>query len=518
MAEETLNKTLEAAINATEQVVVPALTKLEHLTNQLTYLVFDNQLVRATIGSSTLSQLILMTTALTTIILGSFASIERPANALPPTEGHPLFDQTDKDCEPTPADEQVSTTMAMALPVLAGAVLVSLYYVVKHYDRVRISDFLNRYVIVMSLSSVSFVLSYLYNSIARNICFAKGWDSMTVNKRYTLTISNDREIHPLGFERELVELPEGTEREKIIKEERLLEVRSDKKKEDQLFNLYFASGSIFGYSFGSAFCVLFVFFNGSKNWILSNVLGFSIVVMGISRTKIPTFRIATLFLTLFFLYDIYFVFGTDVMLSVATKVDIPAKLVVPNVVSREESKILTSMLGLGDLALPGAFVALCLRFDLYRFHEQHANCEFHHLQRFGKPYFVAALLGYTAGLMLTFKIVQIYQVGQPALLYLCPGVLASVYATALYRGEFGRLWSYDEMPADEDAEKKKKKKKRSSGDDGDEVELDIICSKETLFLSGEIGVEDVDDEADADYVDSEGSDCELDEEEWEHLE
>ncbi|ODQ46279.1 hypothetical protein PICMEDRAFT_27483, partial [Pichia membranifaciens NRRL Y-2026] len=174
--------------------------------------------------------------------------------------------------------------------------------------------------------------------------------------------------------------------------------------------------------------------------ILSNVLGFSIVVMGISRTKIPTFRIATLFLTLFFLYDIYFVFGTDVMLSVATKVDIPAKLVVPNVVSREESKILTSMLGLGDLALPGAFVALCLRFDLYRFHEQHANCEFHHLQRFGKPYFVAALLGYTAGLMLTFKIVQIYQVGQPALLYLCPGVLASVYATALYRGEFGRLW------------------------------------------------------------------------------
>lgn len=510
MAEQALNETVAAAINATEHLkdaakltVVPALTKLENITNQLTYLVFDNQIINSTIGTSALSQLILLSIALSTIVLGSFASIERPCNALPPSEAHPLFDQTDKDCEPTPADGQVSTRTALVLPVLAGVMLVSIYYFIKHYDNVKISDFLNKYVIVMSFSSVSFVLSYLYNSISRNICYSKGWDSTTVNKRYSLTLSNDAEIHPVGFEKELMELPEDTERERIIKEETLKEVRTDKKREDQLFNVYYTSGNIFGYAFGTVFCVLFAHLDGSRNWILNNILGFSIVVMGISRTKIPSFKIATLFLTLFFFYDIYFVFGTDVMLSVATKVEIPAKLVVPNIVSKEENKILTSMLGLGDLALPGAFVALCLRFDLFNFHQQHPGTEFHHLQAFRKPYFVSALIGYTAALAVTFKIVQIYKVGQPALLYLCPGVLFAVYATALCRGELGMLWRYDEMPAEADGDGDGSGS--GGGDGGQAVELDIVCSQETLFLSGKIGDEDVDDVDDGDYVDSEAS-------------
>lgn len=496
IADHLLNETIESVINITESLnnslslIEPTLTKLEKFTNELTYLIFDNQIINKTIGSSNLSQFLLISIAILTIVLGSYASIEQPSNALPPSEEHPLFDQTDKDCKPSSIDNQMTTNTVLILPVFAGITLLSAYYFIKNYDKVKISNYLNKYIITMSFSSSCFVLSFLFNSIIRKICYLNNLDSMKINKRYSLTISNDKEIHPLGLERELMELPDYTEREKIIKEEKLLEIRSDIKKENQLFNFYFTTGDIFGLVFGLTFTILFTYFNGSKNWILNNFLGFSIVVMGISKTKIPSFKIASLFLTLFFFYDIYFVFGTDVMVSVATNIEIPAKLLMPNKVSKQDNQILTSMLGLGDLALPGSFISLCLRFDLFKFHEINKNFEFHHLQKFEKTYFYASLIGYILSLILTCKIVEIYKVGQPALLYLCPGVMISVFSTALYNGDFWKLWNYDETPISNDD--------KENNNDKKEI-LDIICSKETLFLSSEIAPEDIDDTEDHDY-------------------
>ena len=46
------------------------------------------------------------------------------------------------------------------------------------------------------------------------------------------------------------------------------------------------------------------------------------------------------------------------MVTVATKLDVPIKLVF-------EGPTRASMLGLGDIVLPGIFIALCLRFDHY---------------------------------------------------------------------------------------------------------------------------------------------------------
>lgn len=52
------------------------------------------------------------------------------------------------------------------------------------------------------------------------------------------------------------------------------------------------------------------------------------------------------------------------MVSVAKNLDIPIKLLFPYLNAEGEEKF--SMLGLGDIVLPGIFVSLCLKFDIDR--------------------------------------------------------------------------------------------------------------------------------------------------------
>ena len=83
------------------------------------------------------------------------------------------------------------------------------------------------------------------------------------------------------------------------------------------------------------------------------------------------FQNGFLLLIALFFYDIFFVFGTDVMLTVAKSIDAPIKLLFPTewgAMNAEtglpEPKF--SLLGLGDIVIPGVFVALCLRFDVIK--------------------------------------------------------------------------------------------------------------------------------------------------------
>jgi len=76
------------------------------------------------------------------------------------------------------------------------------------------------------------------------------------------------------------------------------------------------------------------------------------------------FTTGFILLSLLFFYDIFFVFGTDVMLTVAKSIDAPIKLLFPknwNAVPPE-----FSLLGLGDIVIPGLFVSLCLRYDVIK--------------------------------------------------------------------------------------------------------------------------------------------------------
>lgn len=74
------------------------------------------------------------------------------------------------------------------------------------------------------------------------------------------------------------------------------------------------------------------------------------------------FKIGVGLLVGLFFYDIFWVFGTEVMITVAKNINGPIKLLFPKKLPIVESSDL-SLLGLGDIVIPGIFVSLCLRFD-----------------------------------------------------------------------------------------------------------------------------------------------------------
>lgn len=99
------------------------------------------------------------------------------------------------------------------------------------------------------------------------------------------------------------------------------------------------------------------------------------------------------------------------MVKVATSLDVPIKLLWPKSLAFSAERGFT-MLGLGDIVVPGMFIALALRYDYYRSGVSASS------EGFSKPYFIAAILAYIAGLVTTMTVMHVFRVAQPALLYL----------------------------------------------------------------------------------------------------
>jgi len=103
----------------------------------------------------------------------------------------------------------------------------------------------------------------------------------------------------------------------------------------------------------------------TKNWLCNNIFGVAFSIAGIANfTVLPNFKVGMLMLWGLFFYDIFWVYGTDVMITVAKSIDAPIKLMFPY--NWEELPPKFSMLGLGDIVIPGVYVALCLKYDVDR--------------------------------------------------------------------------------------------------------------------------------------------------------
>lgn len=63
---------------------------------------------------------------------------------------------------------------------------------------------------------------------------------------------------------------------------------------------------------------------------------------------------------------------------------------------------------------------------------------------FSKPYFCAAMGGYAVGLIAAMALSVIFKHGQPALLYLVPGIIIALCITAILRGEVRYMMAYNE--------------------------------------------------------------------------
>lgn len=150
------------------------------------------------------------------------------------------------------------------------------------------------------------------------------------------------------------------------------------------------------------------------------------------------------------------VFGTEVMVTVAKNLDGPIKILFPRdslVPNPETGKLDLSLLGLGDIVIPGFFLSLLLRFDAHQAQQPVHRVNIH--ANFPKPYFHSCLVAYVLGLITTLVVMIQFNAAQPALLYLVPACLGSSFGCALWRGEVKQLLEYSEEEEEGEDEVKK---------------------------------------------------------------
>lgn len=197
----------------------------------------------------------------------------------------------------------------------------------------------------------------------------------------------------------------------------------------------------------------------TKHWTMNNVMGICFCLQGIERFSLGTYKIGAILLVGLFFYDIFWVFGTEVMVTVAKSLDGPIKILFPRslVPDAVTGKLEMSLLGLGDIVIPGFFLALLLRFDAHVAKLPVFPTDCH--ASFPKPYFHSGLLGYVIGLGTTLYVMIVFQAAQPALLYLVPACLGSSLLCATLRGELKDLFDYSEEEEEEEEEEEGKEKK-----------------------------------------------------------
>lgn len=315
--------------------------------------------------------------------------------------------------------ETMSQNEVLQFPLFAGATLCGLYFAIQYFGKDMVNNFILAYMALVGSQSVKGLL----------LTFGiEQFEKLESKKLFHLKISFmeiDQEITPMDFV------------------------------------------GLLGSGLAMYFYVM------TKNWIFNNIIATLVSISGIQLIFLGNFKNGFLMLSGLFFYDIFFVFKTDVMLTVAKSIDAPIKLLFPNDWSAEPPKY--SLLGLGDIVIPGIFMAMCLRWDVIRalkvshvnalsdrgdddsvlklLHKSNANSP--------KSYFIGCVIGYLIAIITTVVVMIVYDHGQPALLYLVPACLGSTLIISFINGENKKLWEYSEEtmvndPEEEEDDDKKK--------------------------------------------------------------
>ncbi|KAJ5600220.1 Peptidase A22B signal peptide peptidase [Penicillium hetheringtonii] len=406
----------------------------------------------------------LLVSALFPIWIGAHASLQRPSSAAKPPKkdedkGDDTEDEDDDEEEAGPAQkmEGLEPSDALMFPLTAGLTLGGLYLVIKWLEDPAI---LNK------------ILSFYFSQMG--IFFRR-----CVFEGCSRVFQADGQVRhsplPGIFGRiplpgKILSLLWSTRNASYQRLQLRLHVRGiiDGKGLIGLLDLFsglFALGAV-GY---------FAFI--TKPWWLTNFLGFCFSYGALQFMSPSTFWTGTLILGSLFFYDIYFVFFTPLMVTVATKLDVPIKLLFPRPAGPNDDPTVQAlaMLGLGDVVIPGMMAGLALRFDLFLYYHrkgiQKAQIEesesivkpqyqaatgswgerfwaptrasqipevqppYHDARAFSKTYFKASIVGYVLGMVTTLLAMQYSNHAQPALLYLVPGVLISLWALPSSRDE-----------------------------------------------------------------------------------
>eukprot|EP00466_Bigelowiella_natans_P005223 jgi/Bigna1/47624/estExt_Genewise1.C_160089 len=194
-----------------------------------------------------------------------------------------------------------------------------------------------------------------------------------------------------------------------------------------------------------------VYRKASFAWILQDILGIAFLLTLQRTVQLPNVKVAGILLVLAFLYDIFWVFLSpfffqqSVMVKVATGGSsgeaMPMLLKMPRLTDPTPGD---SLLGLGDIAIPGLYISHLLRFDYETDHHWvfGDSCSTDRSRRTNTVigFFSVAMIGYVAGLILCDIVLIATKMGQPALLYIVPCVLLPVLMLAKSRGSLKALW------------------------------------------------------------------------------
>ncbi|XP_058223364.1 signal peptide peptidase-like 4 isoform X1 [Rhododendron vialii] len=196
----------------------------------------------------------------------------------------------------------------------------------------------------------------------------------------------------------------------------------------------------------SPFCIAFavvwaVFRRVSIAWIGQDILGIALIITVLQIIRVPNLKVGTVLLSCAFLYDIFWVFVSkwwfkeSVMIVVARgdksgEDGIPMLLKIPRMFDPWGGY---SIIGFGDIILPGLLIAFSLRYDWLSKKNLRAG------------YFLWAMIAYGLGLLITYVALNLMDGhGQPALLYIVPFTLGTFLTLGRKREDLKNLWTRGE--------------------------------------------------------------------------
>ncbi|ODO04951.1 hypothetical protein I350_05562 [Cryptococcus amylolentus CBS 6273] len=334
--------------------------------------------------------------ALVPIVIGSYKSLKTPEDTkrrLRNAQKGKIPLESDDD-EDDGLEEPLTWWDSLLFPVIGSVVLLGFYGIVKYYGTEWLNKFMNAY---FSIAGV-FAIQSTFSTILSFLLGALGVTSTI----YHVRVSS-------GFR--------------------------------QIFHLPVTLSSLFLIPVAISIPAAYIYFG--KPYILSNILALSLSTETLGLLKLDSFATGFMLLGALLVYDVFWVFATPVMVTVAKTIDAPIKILSPKT-SPFASPTEFSMLGLGDIVVPGLIIALCLRYDLYRYAQAHKGQNVTPKSKFGRGYFNVAALSYVLGLGVTMAAMGWSGRAQPALLYLSPACTLGPLLYAAVRGELSQLWAYSE--------------------------------------------------------------------------
>lgn len=460
------------------------------------------------------------------IYVGAHASLRRPPSAAPPVEKRKKKGgkAATEDKEEFASGFEASD--AIVLPLIAATVLIGLYYLIKWLQNPAILNKILRW--HMSMTGVFSTGLFLGNmlQLALGFVYPDYWadgegrlfniDARSRSQKLikssgdaaeALHEPNPKKHAPFpGFASTLSLSPRMRKSlytiRHLLMEDWNMELNlGGLVKETAAFKLTTLIGLVLGFLVQGIYLY-------TSSFQLANVIGLAVCYFACQYMSVTSYLIGSLVLVGLFVYDIVMVFYTPFMVGVATQIDVPIKLTY-------ETANRSSILGLGDIVLPGIFICLALRFDLWKHYQRQITKQKIDLKTITKPdvgadalaaattttagaqevttvetayrdvkvpfvdprgqwgntfwttswrdmvsgksavqsiadssfpktYFHATIFGYLLGMVTTVAVLLIFRHGQPALLYLVPGVVGSAYLTGWWRGELKDMLTYTE--------------------------------------------------------------------------